>query len=218
MPELFTCAAALFDLDGTLVDSTSVVEGMWAEWAAQRGLDLERILAVSHGRRTIETMREIAPHLDVATLEEDAACHAREEETRFDGIIAVDGAHALLHSIPQERWAIVTSCPRRLAERRLTAVGLPIPRVMVTAESVSQGKPDPEGYLMAARLLNLTPEDCIVFEDAPAGLESGRRAGMKRVAVATTFAPETLAADLVVRNLAGFRSEVRNGMLELSHS
>ena len=217
MPELFSCSAALFDLDGTLVDSTRVVEGMWAQWAAKRGVDLGRILAVSHGRRTIETMRELAPHLPDSTLEDDAACHASEEETRFDGIIAVDGAQTLLNAIPQDRWAIVTSCPRRLAERRLTAVGLPIPRVMVTAESVSQGKPDPEGYLMAAQLLNLNPEDCIVFEDAPAGLESGRRAGMKRIAVATTFAPEALIADLVVPNLAGFRAGMRGGMLELSH-
>lgn len=176
-----SCDAVLFDMDGTLVDSTAAVERMWRAWAQRGGLDPQPILAVAHGRRTSETMREIAPWLDIAL---ETAWFDAQEELDTAGIVEVPGASALLAKV--ERWAVVTSAHRRLAEIRLGCAGLPIPQVLVCGDELARGKPDPEGYLKAAALLGVAPERCLVVEDAPAGVEAGRRAGMQVVALSTT--------------------------------
>ncbi|MGA2301070.1 MAG: HAD-IA family hydrolase [Candidatus Acidiferrum sp.] len=194
------CDAVLFDLDGTLVDSTKVVERLWAEWAARHSLNVEDILAISHGRRAEETMRLMAPHLK--NLKEEAAARLREEEQQSEGLVAVAGAKTLLSNIPHTRWAIVTSCTRKLAEVRLGSVGLPVPAVVVSEESVPLGKPHPDGYLEAARILGWTPRNCLVVEDSPVGVEAGRAAGMRVLGVSTTFPADRLSADLSVADLS----------------
>jgi mannitol-1-/sugar-/sorbitol-6-phosphatase len=193
------CDAVLFDLDGTLVDSAKVIERLWAEWAARHSLNVHDILAISHGRRAEETMRLVAPHLP--SLKEEAAARLREEEQQSEGLVAVAGAKALLNSIPQIRWAIVTSCTQKLAEVRLRSVGLPVPAVMISQESVPRGKPHPDGYLEAARILGWAPRNCLVVEDAPLGVEAGRAAGMRVLGVTTTFPADQLSADLSVADL-----------------
>ena len=189
------CQAILFDLDGTLVDSTAAVVEQWAVWAARHSIPLESVLAISHGVPATETMRRLAPHIDIAA---EAAEHVRAEERNTSGVVAVGGARPLLSSLPPERWAIVTSCPRGLALARLRATGMPEPAHMVVAEDITKGKPDPEPYLKGAARLGVAPADCLVFEDAPAGIASARSAGMQVVGITTTFDREKLACPLVL--------------------
>ena len=181
----FDVAAVLFDMDGTLVDSTAAVVRIWHRWAARHGIDPDAILRVSHGRRAQEVMREFAPaSLDIA-VELDRLEEMERAET--EGVIAVPGAAALLGSLPRERWAVVTSATRRLAEVRLALTGLPMPAAFVGAADVAEGKPNPEGYRLAAARLGVDPAACLVLEDAPAGLAAGRAAGARVVALATTL-------------------------------
>ena len=194
-PAELTADAILFDLDGVLVDSTANVERHWRDWATSNALDAERDLAVVHGRRAIDTIREQAPHLDA---ELELAALVDEEARETDGITVMPGAAALVASIPAERWAIVTSGPHRVALARLRAAQLPAPGVFVTADRVTAGKPDPEGYLAAARALGFAPARCIVVEDAPAGVDAARRGGMRCIAVATTHTADELHAATVV--------------------
>jgi sugar-phosphatase len=179
------CDVLLFDMDGTLVDSTAVVERHWGRWAARHGLSLAEILSVSHGRPTLETLRLVAPHL--ATADEAARLDAGEAEDS-DGLRPVPGAGALVASLPQNRWAVVTSAGRALATKRLMAASLPIPDVLVTSDDVPRGKPDPASYLEAARRLGTLATRSIVLEDAPVGVEAGRAAGATVIGVTTTFA------------------------------
>lgn len=194
------CDAVLFDLDGTLVDSTKVVERLWAEWATRHSLNVEDILAISHGRRAEDTMRLMAPHLK--TLKEEAETRLREEELQSVGLAAVAGAKTLLSHIPQARWAIVTSCTRTLAEVRLRSVGLPVPAVLISEETIPLGKPHPEGYLEAARILGWAPRNCLVVEDSPIGVEAGLAAGMRVLGVSTTYPADQLSANLCVADLS----------------
>lgn len=201
----------LFDLDGVLVDSARCVERTWRQWAARHGLDPDAIVAVAHGRRTLETIPEVAPHLDVAT--EVAALEAIESTTT-DGVHEIPGARALLERLPPDRWAIVTSGARSVATLRIRYTALPTPRVLVCADEITQGKPHPEGYLTAARSLGLTPDECIVVEDAPAGLEAARAAGMRSIGIVGTFPAEALAiADLVIPSLAALPRELVDGVI-----
>lgn len=175
----------LFDMDGTLVDSIAAVERTWRGWAALHGLDPAPILAVAHGRRGIDTVRMFAPAgVDV---EAEAARLAAVEQEQTEGIRAVPGAALLLRSLPPGSWAVVTSADRALATSRMALAGLPTPDLLITAEDVTAGKPDPQGYRLAARRLGLAAEDCIVFEDAPAGIAAGRASGARLVVVATTL-------------------------------
>jgi mannitol-1-/sugar-/sorbitol-6-phosphatase len=191
-PQVFRCEAVLFDMDGTLVDSTHCVERTWRLWADKHRLDIDALLAISHGRQNYETIRLIAPQLETA---EEIAFLVRTEEACRDGIVAVLGASAFLDSLGRDQWAVVTSAWRTLAELRLQCAGLPVPEVLVTADDVARSKPHPDGYLAAALRLGVAPAACVVMEDAPAGIDSGRAAGMTVIGITTTFPREQLACD-----------------------
>jgi mannitol-1-/sugar-/sorbitol-6-phosphatase len=198
-PTKLAAGALLFDLDGVLVDSTANVERHWREWATRHALDVEKILAVVHGRRAIDTIREQAPQLDA---DHELATLVEAETRDTSGILVFDGAADLLASIPRGRWAIVTSGTYSVASARLRSAGLPIPDVLITADRVTRGKPDPEGYLAAASALGTDPAACIVVEDAPPGIEAARRAGMRCIAITTTHAADELrAATVIARQL-----------------
>ncbi|MFI2752191.1 HAD-IA family hydrolase [Cellulomonas sp. P22] len=182
-------AAVLLDMDGTLVDSTAVVEAVWGEFAATHGVDLEAVLRFSHGRRTIDTVTAFLP--DPHQARDVAADIEADELVRLEGIIAIPGARDLLASLPDARVAVVTSAERELAVRRLTAVGLSCPTVLVAAEDVEAGKPSPDGFLRAAAALGVSAEDCAAFEDAEAGLQAARAAGAFTVVVGGYESPLT---------------------------
>lgn len=195
----FICDAILFDLDGVLVDSSRVIRRHWEAWAARHDFDLEEVLRLAHGQRTVETIRMTAPHLNA---EEEEAAFTAGEMVDTDGVVAIEGALALLTSIPAGRWTVVTSGSRELATVRLQAAGLPIPGHLVGGDEVQQGKPSPEPYLLGASRLGVLPEACLVVEDAPAGIRSAIAAGMMVIGVATTHVPEALTGAHVVDRLA----------------
>ena len=197
------CRAILFDLDGVLVDSRECIELIWHAWAAERALDPADFLRVAHGRRIAETLRLVAPQLDAVA--EAAVLDAMEEvETR--GLRAVPGAAALLRQLSEVQRAIVTSGSHGVATLRLRTAGLPIPGVFVTAGDVMQGKPHPEGYLLAAGRLGVAPADCVVLEDSPPGVAAGKAAGMRVIALLTTYAAAALSgADACLSSLADLR-------------
>jgi sugar-phosphatase len=188
------CDALLLDMDGTLIDSTECVERQWRHWAERHGLELEPILKLSHGRTTLETIREVAPHL--ATEEEVGSFDVAEAEDT-EGLKAVRGAVAFASAVPKDRWAVVTSAPRRLARVRLECAGIPMPRWIVCADDVSRGKPHPEPYLTAASLVGYPAQRCLAIEDAQAGVASARAAGMQVLGITTTMSREELGVPCV---------------------
>jgi mannitol-1-/sugar-/sorbitol-6-phosphatase len=196
----FSCSAILFDLDGVLCDSTGAVDREWREWARRKGVDAEAVMAIAHGVRTIEVIRRVAPHLD-AEAEADAI--ENDEASDQAGVSVMPGAAELLRSIPPGRWAVVTSGSRLLASARLPFCGLPVPEVLVTSDDVANGKPHPEPYLKGVQRLGFDPADCLVIEDAPAGIQAARAAGMKVIGITSTYPAEALVqADAVIARLA----------------
>jgi sugar-phosphatase len=192
------CRAVLIDLDGTLVDSTPVVVAGWARFAARHGLGLDAVLAYSHGRVAAATLAHFLPGRDLSA---ELAERVAYEESQLAGVVAAPGALellAMLHTCP---WAIVTSAWRKLAEARLAAAGLPTPPLLVPADEIRTGKPDPEGYLFAATQLGIEPRDCVVIEDAPAGVEAAHRAGMQVIALQTTTPAARLVGAVLARDL-----------------
>jgi sugar-phosphatase len=187
--ELLRCSGFLFDLDGVLVDSRAVVERTCRRWALRHELDPEQVLRIAHGRRTRDTVQAAAPHLEA---DREVAWLDAAELADVDGLSAVPGSRQLLAALPAGSWAVVTSCPRALAELRLTSVGLPLPRILVTSEDVAQGKPAPDGYRLGAKRLGLEPAACVVFEDAPAGVTAARGAGARVIALTTMLAARDL--------------------------
>ncbi|OLD17770.1 MAG: hypothetical protein AUI85_06190 [Acidobacteriales bacterium 13_1_40CM_3_55_5] len=195
----FQFSAILFDLDGVLVDSTRSVARQWRLWAEENNIDPEKVLAIAHGRRTIEVVQILAPHLDAKA--EESRIEKREADD-IDGVAVMPGAAELLKSIPDGRWCVVTSGTRYLATSRLRFAQLPIPRVLVAADDVQKGKPDPEPYLKGAELLEVKPAECLVIEDAPAGIRSARAGGMKAIALTSTYPQSELReADAILQNL-----------------
>ena len=194
------CQAILFDLDGTLVDSATRVQRLWIEWSKRRGVDTDSLLEIMHGRRADETIRLVAPHLSVQ--DEFRALEA-DEIADMEGVRPYPSAVELLGTLSSFQWAIVTSGTKRVAEARMKHVGLPTPKVFITADDVQAGKPAPDGYLLAASRLNIKPAECVVIEDAPAGIQAGKSAGMRVIAVASTLTSEVLnQADVAIRHLS----------------
>ncbi len=177
-------AAFLFDMDGTLLSSIEAAERVWTRWAAQFGIDAQTFLPHIHGRRAVDSVRRLdIPGVDA---EKEAAAITRAEIEDVDGVHAISGAKKFLAALPKERWAIVTSAPRALAVRRLEAAGLAPPSVFIAAEDIPKGKPDPACYLLAADRLGYAAGDCLVFEDASAGIRAGEAAGAAVLVITAT--------------------------------
>jgi len=206
---MLTCSAVLFDLDGVLVDSTPAVERVWRGWAAEHGLDPDYVVKWAHGRRSVETIRRVAPQMDAPR--ENLRVERREIED-LEGVRVIEGAAELLASIPPGHWTVVTSATRELAQARMGYVNLPLPKDAITAELVERGKPDPEPYLKGAALLGFAPAECLVIEDTAAGIAAGKAAGMKAIALTTTYpAHELREADVVVRSCRDIHVQVKSG-------
>jgi sugar-phosphatase len=200
LSQLFHCSAILFDLDGVLVDSTRSVARQWRCWAEEKGIDPEKVLAFAHGVRAIEVIARVAPHLDA---EDEVKELEKHEADDTDGVAVMPGAAALVKSVPDGRWCVVTSSTRYLATSRLRLANLPIPKVLVSADEVVKGKPDPEPFLKGAELLGINPAECLVIEDAPAGIRAAHAGGMKVIALTSTYeSSELKEADAVVQSLA----------------
>jgi mannitol-1-/sugar-/sorbitol-6-phosphatase len=185
-----TGQAVLFDLDGVLIDSVRVVERAWRRWAREQHLDTGEVLRTVHGRRAQEVVRMFAPDLDPA--EQVRQISGYEMAAGDSGLAVIPGALECVGVARRGRWAVVTSGGRELAAQRLAAVGVPAPGALVTGDDVERGKPDPEPYLRAAELLGVPAAECVVVEDAPAGVLAGKRAGMTVLAVATTHPADAL--------------------------
>ena len=194
------CSAILFDLDGVLVDSARVVTRHWERWASRHDIPFKRVMEFAHGRTSTEIIRLLAPHLN-AEQEGHLLETAEGEDT--DGLGVFDAARRLLHALPPNAWAVVTSGKPRTAATRLRYGGFPTPKVLVTADDVRRGKPAPEPYLLAAQRLGIQPAQCVVIEDAPVGIAAAHAAGMRAIAVVTTHRPDALSqADIIVREMA----------------
>lgn len=196
-------------MDGVLVDSRPAVERVWRHWARRHGLDAGKLIRSAHGRRTSDTLRELAPHLDLGA--EVAWLDTAELDDRGP-LHPLPGAATMVAALTGTLWAIVTSAGPVLATRRLQTAGLPLPEVLVSGTDVRTGKPSPEGYLLAAERLKVSPSDCAVMEDTPYGIAAGRAAGAQVIALTTTHPPEALVeADLIVPDLGSVRVE-RDGL------
>lgn len=212
------CQAVLFDMDGVLVDSTHAVARVWRKWALERGFDPEKVVRAAHGRPSLDTVRDFLPNADsdAENLEVE-----RQEVEDLEGVVAMPGARALVTSIPSGRWTVVTSATRPLAEVRLRAAGIPILESLVTAADIQHGKPHPEPYQKAAARLGYPPSECVVVEDAPAGIQAGKAAGARVIAVPTTSNRRELekaGADWVVRNCADIAAALDGSGLALTLS
>lgn len=211
MTHTILARAVLLDMDGTLVDSTAVVERLWLKWAEPHGLDPQRVLEVVHGRQGHQSMAILLPERDHAiNLVENQEMLDRESGD-VEGVVAIGGAQELLAALAAHPHAIVTSANVALMTARMDAAGLTVPELAVTAESVTASKPHPEGFLKAASLLGVDPADCVVFEDSPAGIQAGLAAGMTVIGVGPlasandpTFAVDDLTAITIVERSDGF--------------
>jgi mannitol-1-/sugar-/sorbitol-6-phosphatase len=208
-------AALLFDMDGTLLSSIEAAERVWTRWAAQFGIDAATFLPGIHGRRTIESVRSLnIPGIDA---EEQAAAITRAEIEDVAGIHAIPGAREFIASLPKGRWAIVTSAPRALAIRRLEAIELRPPAVFITAEDIPKGKPDPACYHLAASQLGYKTEDCVIFEDAAAGIQAGEAARAAVVVITATHQHKIDTPHPTLRDYSNLRTiAAAGGKLKLA--
>jgi len=215
------CSGLLLDLDGVLIDSTPAVARVWQRWAVEHGLDPETVVRMAHGRPSRTTIRELLPNADIDRVDKEDREVERREMEDLDGVVLLPGARRLLNSLPPKRWNIATSCTRPLAEVRLRAAGLPILKTMITSSDVKIGKPDPEPYLKSAAKLGFAASDCVVVEDAPAGVRAGKAAGARVIAFLTTMIRRDLedaGADWIVQNCADIAACNDDGGLQLSLS
>jgi sugar-phosphatase len=206
------CAAVLFDLDGVLVDSAGVVERSWRRWARRHGLVESEVLRLCHGRPSAETIAAAAAHLD-ATAE--ATWLEQEQAAAATDVTVCSGAGDIVSALPFRSWAVVTSGGRALAESRLIAAGLPLPEVLVTADDVKRGKPDPEGYLAAAERLAVRPDTCVVIEDARPGVLAARAAGCRVIGIAGHLLGATDDVELTIDNLSGLAASTTDAGIVL---
>ncbi len=210
------CSAVLFDLDGVLIDSTPAVERVWSRWAIERGFDPKEVVARAHGRPSLTTIREYLPNADHEA--ENRIVESAEIED-LEGVVPLPGALELLAALPEDRWTIVTSCTRALAEVRIRAAGLPLPQKLVTSNDITHGKPHPEPYLKGAALLGFAAADCAVVEDAPAGIRAGKAAGARVIAFRTTADDDALreaGASWIVNNCADVGMNANGSRLRFS--
>jgi sugar-phosphatase len=201
-----SCAALLFDLDGVLINSTPAVERVWRRWALEHGFNPEEVVTQAHGRPSLTTVKEFLPNADHNVENKEVE---RREIEDLEGVVPLPGALDLLASLPEERWTIVTSCTRPLAEVRIKAAGLPLPRKMITSNDIQHGKPNPEPYLKGASVLGFPAQECVVLEDVPAGVRAGKSAEARVIAFTTTVQPSALreaGADWILRNCGDVRS------------
>ncbi|MFV0130800.1 HAD-IA family hydrolase [Streptomyces sp. HMX112] len=206
--------ALLFDNDGTLVSSLASVDRCWSRWAGEHGIAPEEFARVElHGRPAVEIIADLLP------ADRIPGALARIEQLEVEdvpgGVTLLPGTLELLSALPRDRWAVVTSATRPLAEARLREAGIDAP-VVVAADDITRGKPDPEPYLLAAARLGAEPSACVVFEDAPAGLAAGRAAGMTTVALTTTHDRSQLTADAVVPDLSAVSAQATADGVELT--
>src|SRR5689334_9220409 len=208
---IFQAKAILFDMDGVLIDSAPAVTRVWRKWALKYGLDPELVVEQAHGRRSVETIRAVAPHVDAER--ENVKVEQMEIDDK-DGVTALPGAEQLLSILPPERFAIVTSATRPLALARLGYAGIQVPPHLVTADDVTQGKPSPEPFLKGAALVGIAPSNCLVFEDTPAGVAAARAARMQVIALHTTYPAEALhVADTIVASLAEVKAAIHRDVI-----
>jgi sugar-phosphatase len=208
--------ALLFDMDGVLINSLPAVERVWSRWAEERGFNVQEVLHRAHGRPSIEMLRYLLPDADHEA--ENCLVEQAEIEDVAD-IVPLPGVTELLAALPHDRWAIVTSCTRALAEVRIRAAGLPTPGLFITANEITRGKPDPEPYQKGAAGLGFAPDECIVVEDALAGIASGRNAGSRVIAFTTNAAIADLVAakpDWIVQDCSAIRLEAMDPELKLA--
>ena len=206
-------SGVLFDMDGVLVSSLGSVERSWAKWGAQHGIDGATAIQTAHGKRAIETIRFLAPHLD------DEAELAVIEQIEIDDVAdlaVLEGVPQLLKQLPEGSWTVVTSATKRLARTRMQHAGLPVPENFITADMVAHGKPHPEPYLRGAELLGFPAANCLVIEDAPAGAAAGKAAGCKVLATLFSHTADQLAAaDWRVHSLVEVRVTGSAGSLTI---
>jgi mannitol-1-/sugar-/sorbitol-6-phosphatase len=197
------CLGVLFDLDGVLIDSNPAVDRVWSGWAAEHGFNTDEVIRKAHGRPSITTIREYVSE-DMAEKENQEV--ERREIADLDGVVPMPGALNLLRAIPRERWAIVTSGTNPLATARIKTAGLPTPKNLITSSDIVHGKPDPEPYLKGAAKLGVAASECVVLEDAGAGVRSGKAAGARVIGVRSPTASDgelvEAGADWMVDNCA----------------
>ena len=216
MPFALEARALIFDLDGVLADSIPVVEAAWERWAAQHGIDEGRAAAAIMGRRAVDVVALLAPQLDV---QREASFVEALEEEDVHRIRPILGAREFVERLPRDVWAVATSGSHRIATSRLRQIGIVNPPILITAEDVERGKPDPEVYRRAAAAVGVSPAECIVFEDSPAGLASGKSAGARVIAVVARGEPPPFV-DGAIRDYAGLRVALgaRGAALVVSHA
>jgi len=205
------CRGLLFDLDGVLIDSTPAVARVWSRWAIEHGFDPEDTVRRAHGRPSITTIRELLPNADHEAENQKVE---RGEIEDIEGLVPLPGAREFLNSLHPNEWTIVTSCTRPLAETRLKAAGLPIPPRLLTSNDVKFGKPNPEPYLKGAAILGFPAMDCVVFEDAPAGIRAGKAAGATVISFTTTAPDSELdqaGADFILSGFGALSLASANG-------
>lgn len=203
----------LFDMDGVLVSSLGSVERSWETWARARGIDPDLAIRTAHGRRAIETVRLLRPDLnDLKELE-----WLEEMEVNDNiGLETLGGVERILENLPQKYWTVVTSATERLARSRMEAGGIHVPDRIVSADRVTQGKPDPEPYRKGAELLGLRPDECLVIEDSASGAKAGHAAGCMVLATLYSHSPESLKeADWIVPSLEDVHVEVAGEALQV---
>jgi sugar-phosphatase len=205
--------AFLFDMDGTVLNSIAAAERIWSAWAVRHGVDVEAFLPTIHGARAIDTINRL--NLPGVDAEAQAAFITAAEIEDVEGIVEIPGAAAFLHQLPKDRWAMVTSAPRDLALRRMAAAGIPEPAVMITAEDVKAGKPDPAGYLLAAKRLGLEPAGCLIFEDAAVGIQAAEAAGASLMIITTTHQHPLDTEHTTLASYDAIRLQIDNDGLHL---